>query len=96
MMSGVYVNAVRFARYNELVLSQDSFSVAELKNAMTTEQVDTMLYGSPIVQNVHRDNLTQMFIIDYHTGNVQIVFTGTEGVVDHPVFTYVGNINDWC
>ncbi len=96
MMSGYYVNAVRFARYNELVLSQDSFSVAELKNAMTTEQVDTMLYGSPIVQNVHRDNLTQMFIIDYHTGNVQIVFTGTEGVVDHPVFTYVGNINDWC
>ena len=95
MMSGNYVNSVRFSRYNELVCSQDSFSVAELKNAMTTEQVDTMLYGSPIVQNVHRDNLTQMFIIDYHTGNVQIVFTGTEGVTDPPVFTDVGNINDW-
>ena len=95
MMSGNYVNAVRFARYNKIALSQESFSVAELKNAMTTEQVNTLLYGSPIVQTVHRDNLTQMIIIDYNTGNVQIVFTDEEGVVDHPVFTAVGNINDW-
>ena len=95
MMSGYYVNTVRFARYNELACSQDSFSVAELKDAMTTEQVDTTLYGSSIVQTVHRPNLTQMIIVDYDTGNVQIAFTGVEGVTDKPVFTDVGNYNDW-
>ena len=94
-MSGADVNTVRFARYNKLACSKESFSVAELKEAMTKEKVDTMKFGSPTVQTVHRDNLTQMIIIDYNTGNVQVAFTGVEGVVDHPVFTDVGNIKDW-
>ena len=59
---------------------------------MTKEVLETDLYGAPTVQNVHRDNLTQMIIIDYHNSSVQIAFTGTEGVVDKPVFDEVETI----
>jgi hypothetical protein len=36
-----------------------------------------------------------MILVDYHTGNVQVAFTGVEGVVDHPVFVDIGNYQDW-
>ena len=42
-------------------------ALADLKDMMTQEIVETDLYGMATVQNVHRDNLTQMIIIDYHT-----------------------------
>ncbi|MBR1797621.1 MAG: hypothetical protein IJ757_06405 [Clostridiales bacterium] len=95
LMSGNAVNAVRFSKYNEWVEDGGIFDLASVKNMMTQEVVDTVLYNTSIVENVHRDNLTQMIIVDYHTGNVQIAFTGPEGVTDHPVFTAVGNYNDW-
>ena len=93
--SGYNVNAVRFAKYNEWVRDGGIFDLAAIKTMMTQETVDTELYGSNIVQNVHRPNLTQMIIVDYHTGNIQVAFTGVEGVVDHPVFTDIGNYHDW-
>ena len=91
-ISGSRVNAVRFSKYNEFVKAKDKFSTADLKDAMTQEIVETDLYGMPTVQNVHRDNLTQMIIIDYHQGSVQVAFTGMEGVVDKPVFYQVESI----
>ena len=94
-MSGSYHNLVRFAKYNEWVAAEDQFSVADLKDMMTQEVVDTRLYGLPIIYNVHRDNLTQMIIVDYDTGNVQVAFTGIDGVTDKPVFTDVGNYTGW-
>ena len=37
--------------------------------------METDLYGMPAVQNVHRDILTQMILIDYHLGRK----TGNQG-----------------
>ena len=91
-ISGSRVNAVRFSKYNEFVKAKDKFSTADLKDAMTQEIVETDLYGMAAVQNVHRDNLTQMIIIDYHQGSVQVAFTGMEGVVDKPVFYQVESV----
>ncbi len=85
-MSGVEVNVIRFAKYNQWVKEKDSFDVKDVKNMMTKEKTDVDLFGLPIVQNVHRDNLTQMIILDYHNGSVQVAFTGPEGVTDKPVF----------
>ena len=91
-MSGQRVNVVRFAKYNKWVKETPSFRVGTVKDMMTQEIVNNDLYGLPVVQNVHRDNLTQMIVIDYHSGSVQVVFTGVEGVVDKPVFYEVERI----
>lgn len=90
--SGSRVNTVRFRKYNEFVKAKDKFALADLKDMMTQEIVETDLYGMATVQNVHRDNLTQMVIIDYHQGSVQVAFTGMEGVVDKPVFYQVESV----
>lgn len=95
LMSNSTVNSVRFAKYNEWVREFGIFDLAALKTMMTQEIVDTELYGSNVIENVHRDILTQMILVDYHTGNVQVAFTGTEGVTDHPVFIDIGNYQDW-
>jgi hypothetical protein len=85
-------NSIRFAKYNKWVKDSTLLDAKGLKDMMTQEVVETDLYGTPTVQNVHRDNLTQMIIIDYHNSSVQIAFTGTEGVVDKPVFYEVETI----
>lgn len=86
------VNSIRFAKYNKWVKERSALDVKGVKEMMTQEVVKTTLYGSNIVTNVHRDNLTQMIVIDYHNGSVQVVFTGVEGVVDKPVFYEVESI----
>ena len=96
LMSNSAVNLVRFSKYNEWVSSINVFDLAALKNMMTQEIVDTELYGMNTIENVHRDILTQMILVDYHTGNVQVAFTGVEGVVDRPVFVDIGNYLDWA
>ncbi|MCR4928498.1 MAG: hypothetical protein K5988_00720 [Lachnospiraceae bacterium] len=80
------VNSVRFAKYNKWVKERSHLDAKGVKEMMTQEVVETDLYGSSTVQNVHRDNLTQMIVIDYHNGSIQVAFTGTEGVIDKPVF----------
>ena len=86
------VNSIRFAKYNKWVKEHSLLDAKGVKDMMTQEVVETDLYGSSIVNNVHRDNLTQMIIIDYHNGSVQVAFTGVEGVVDKPVFYEVESI----
>ena len=95
LISNSAVNLVRFSKYNEWVRDGGVFDIAALKNMMTQEIVDTELYGMNTIENVHRDILTQMILVDYHTGNVQVAFTGVEGVGDHPVFVDIGNYQDW-
>ena len=95
LMSNSPVNSIRFSKYNEWVREFGIFDLATLKNMMTQEIVDTELYGSNVIENVHRDILTQMILVDYHTGNVQVAFTGADGVTDHPVFIDIGNYQDW-
>ena len=80
-------NIVRFAKYNEWVSDIGVFSVTDLKNMITQETVEQYE-----VENVHSNGTSQLIIIDYATGSIQVAFTGSEGPVDNPVFVEVGNI----
>ncbi len=44
------------------------------------------------VENVHSNGTSQLIIIDYAIGSIQVAFTGSEGPFDNPVFVEVGNI----
>ena len=81
-------NIVRFAKYNEWVRDIDVFSVADLKTMITQEIVEQ--YD---VENVHSMGTSQLIIVDYATGRIQVAFTGSEGPVDNPVFVDVGSYN---
>ncbi|MBP5179787.1 MAG: hypothetical protein J6127_00650 [Clostridiales bacterium] len=85
--TGVPSNTVRFAKYNEWVSEIGVFSVTDLKNMITQETVEQ--YD---VENVHSNGTSQLIIIDYATGSIQVAFTGSEGPVDNPLFVEVGNI----
>ncbi len=81
-------NIVRFAKYNEWVGQFDVFSIADLKNMITQETVEQFE-----VENVHSTGTSQLIIVDYATGRIQVAFTGSEGPVDNPVFVDVGSYN---
>ena len=84
-------NAVRFAKYNEWVAAEDAFSVAELKAMISKEKVlQGQKKGEAAVQNVRQIYTSQMIIIDYHTGNIQVSFTPSSGPDDNVIFTNVG------
>ena len=81
-------NIVRFAKYNEWVGDIDVFSIADLKNMITQETVEQFE-----VENVHSSGTSQLIIVDYAAGRIQVAFTGSEGPVDNPVFVDVGSYN---
>ncbi|MGN0395355.1 MAG: C45 family autoproteolytic acyltransferase/hydrolase [Coprococcus sp.] len=83
--SGSTANLVRFRKYNEWVSARERFSVANVKDMMTQEK--TAQYD---VENVHRNSVVHIVLIDYCTGNIQVAFTGEEGVMDKPLFLDVG------
>ena len=81
-------NLTRFEKYNEWVKNTDKFSVKDVKDMITQEDVNDVS-----VSTVHNDSAVQLIIIDYETGDIQVAFTGKEGVVDKPEFLDVGDIN---
>lgn len=82
--SGSNSNIIRFAKYNEWVKAKDKFSPKDVKELITQETVDQYA-----VQNVHSAGSAQLILIDYHTGSVQVAFSGPDGVTDKPVFIEV-------
>ena len=82
--SGSYSNIIRFAKYNEWVKAKDKFSPKDVKDLITQETVEQYA-----VQNVHGAGSAQLILIDYHTGSVQVAFSGAEGVADKPDFIEV-------
>ena len=84
--TGVPGNYIRFAKYNEWVNAIDVFTVKDVKDLITQESVDQ--YD---VVNVHSNSTSQLIIIDYATGSIQVAFTGEGGVQDNPVFIDVGH-----
>lgn len=82
--TGVSSNVIRFAKYNEWVKAKEKFSPKDVKDLITQEIVDQYA-----VQNVHGAGSAQLILIDYHTGSVQVAFSGPEGVVDKPDFIEV-------
>ena len=79
-------NFVRFAKYNEWVNTIDVFTVKDVKEMITQESVDQ--YD---VVNVHSSATSQLIIVDYAMGSIQVAFTGEDGVQDDPVFIEVGH-----
>ena len=45
-----------------------------------------------MIANIHCNSTAQLILIDYHTGSVQVAFSGTEGAVDKPDFIEVETI----
>ena len=82
--TGSYSNIIRFAKYNEWVKAKDKFSPKDVKDLITQETVEQYA-----VQNVHGAGSAQLILIDYHTGSVQVAFSGADGVADKPVFVEV-------
>ena len=82
--TGSSSNVIRFAKYNEWVKAVEKFSPKDVKDLITQETVDQYT-----VQNVHSNGSAQLILIDYHTGSVQVAFTGPEGVLDKPDFIEV-------
>lgn len=82
--SGSNSNIIRFAKYNEWVKAKDKFSPKDVKELITQETVDQY-----VVQNAHSAGSAHLILIDYHTGSVQVAFSGPEGVTDKPDFIEV-------
>jgi hypothetical protein len=86
IFTGSLDNMVRFEKYNRWVKEIDKFSVKDVKDMITQES--TAQYD---VVNVHSNYTAHLVLVDYSTGNIQVAFTGSSGVVDKPLFLDVGN-----
>ena len=53
----------------------DKFTVADMKELSTNEKNDTFM-----VYEKHSDSVVHLIIVEYETGNVQVAFTGNDGV----------------
>ena len=82
--TGSSSNTIRFAKYNKWVKAVEKFSPKDVKDLITQEIVDQYT-----VQNVHGSGSAQLILVDYHTGSVQVAFSGPNGVTDKPDFIEV-------
>ena len=84
-LTGVGNNLVRFSKFNAWVGEKDRLTLADVKSIVTRETMD----NNAKFQKIHSDNVFQTIIYDYGTGEMDITFTGTEGVQNHPEFVRV-------
>lgn len=92
LFTGSSSNHVRFCKYNEWVAAEDRFTVGELKSAITREQVNLGVKESePDVMNIRNRGTSQIIIVDYHTGRIQVSFTSPNGPSDDVIFTDIGH-----
>ena len=82
--SGSNSNIIRFTKYNEWVKAMDKFTPKDVKELITRETVNQYA-----VQNIHGAGSARLILIDYHTGSVQVAFSGPDGVSDKPDFIEV-------
>ena len=78
-------NFVRFSKFNTWVGDKEKLSVSDVKDIVTRETVD-MPSG---IQKLHSEIVFQTIIYDYSTDNIEVCFTGEEGVVNHPDFVKI-------
>ena len=84
-LTGSGGNYVRFAKYNTWIGEKDKLTISDVKDIVTRETED-MESG---FQKLHSENVFQTIIYDYSTGEVEVTFTGVEGVMNHPKFVKV-------
>jgi|GEM_PF-366692 len=78
-------NYVRFVKYNAWAGEKEKLSLSDVKDIVTRETEDK----ASRFQKIHSENVFQTIIYDYGTGELDVTFTGTEGVVDHPKFVRI-------
>ncbi|MBR5372018.1 MAG: hypothetical protein IK130_07370 [Oscillospiraceae bacterium] len=89
--SGGTGNIVRFNKYNEWLGGQEKFTVGAYKSAIAREKVrQGEKEGEAEVQNVRNPGTSQIILVDYHTGRIQVAFTPASGPSDDVIFTDVG------
>ena len=89
--SGSSNNYVRFYKYREWLAAEEKFSVGEYKTAITREKVRQGEHdGEAVVDNVRNRGTSQIILVDYHTGRIQVAFTPESGPCDNVVFTDIG------
>ena len=78
-------NYIRFCKYNAWVGEKERLSGADVKSIVTRESTER--YSG--YHDIYSYLTYHIIILDYATGEMDIAFTGPEGVVDHPAFTKV-------
>ena len=78
-------NFVRYTKFNTWVGEKEKLSLSDVKDIVTREKQDR----ASKYQKIHSENVFHTIIYDYSTGELDITFTGTEGVVDHPKFVRI-------
>ena len=84
--SGNESNLVRLYKLNKLFEDKQKLTVAQIKDLLTSEVVN-----QNNVCNIHSKNVFHTVIVDYETGDIQVAFTGPEGVLDKPEFINIGH-----
>ncbi|MBR6401978.1 MAG: hypothetical protein IKS48_01175 [Eubacterium sp.] len=85
IFTGNGANFVRFEKFNNWVKEKDKLSMSDVKDIVTRESEER----ESGYQKLHSEDVFQTIIYDYSTGELNVCFTGTEGVVDHPAFTKI-------
>lgn len=83
-MTAERVNIDRWIKYNRLFSGEKGLTLDRFKELMTCEKTGTELI------NIRSTDVVHMVIADYETKSIQAVLTGTEGVIDTPVFVDLG------
>ena len=78
-------NYVRFCKFHTWLGEKERLTFADVKGIVTRERTD----HKTVFQKLYSENVFHIVTYDYATGHMEICFTGTEGIVDHPVFTRV-------
>ena len=80
-------NYVRFCKYNAWAGEKEKLSLADVKDLVTRERTDR----SAGFQKLYSENVFHIIVFDHSTGELEVCFTGTEGVKDHPIFVKIEN-----
>ena len=78
-------NWVRFNKLNTWVSEYDKMSFSDLKDLVTRERPE---YESGI-QKIYSDIVFHIIVYDYATDELEVTFTGMDGIVDHPKFVRI-------
>lgn len=82
-------NIIRWEKFRKIVDSKEKISIDDIKSALTKEDAEKDVADGYI----HSDSLFHLVIIDYASGKMQAVFTGTDGVKNNPEFIDIGKYN---
>ena len=78
-------NWVRFNKLNTWVSEYDKMTFSDLKDLVTRESPE---FESGI-QKIYSEMVFHIIVYDYATDELEVCFTGTDGITDHPTFVKI-------